>query len=278
VQPSQQESIVHIVDDDLDVSEGLRSLLESVGLKSRVFRSASEFMIADRADGASCLILDVRLPGLSGLELQAELVHRQENLPIIFVTGHGDIPMCVQAMKAGAVAFLTKPFRDQDLLDAVQVALDRSRANREADLRMRDLRELYGALTAREKQVMDLVCAGLMNKQIGSKIGISEVTVKMHRHKVMTKLGAKSLPALVRMADAIKARSFDFDVPPATRGPQKLQSPDDYRRPTRSNRTLPSSYQTGGGSLPYCQCPPTAADVCTRHKSNCAYGPSLDQP
>jgi len=197
-------STVYVVDDDLDVREGLKSLFQSVGLKSEAFGSTADFLTAKLPDEPSCLILDVRLPGLSGLDFQAELVRTQINIPIIFITGHGDIPMSVKAMKGGAVEFLSKPVREQDLLDAVQVALDRSHASRSSGRKVRDLRERYDALSSREQQVMGLVCAGLMNKQAAAEIGISEITVKVHRHNVMKKLGAKSLPDLVRMADMLE--------------------------------------------------------------------------
>ena len=203
--PSQQEaeSIVYVVDDDVDVREGLKSLFQSVGLRSAVFGSTAEFLAVKRPDQASCLVLDVRLPGLSGLDFQTEFVRAQSSIPIIFITGHGDIPMSVKAMKAGAVEFLAKPLREQDLLDAVRVAIERDRVRRENEIKTLDLRERFAALTAREQQIMKLVCAGLMNKQTAAEIGISEITVKVHRHNVMKKLGAKSLPELVRMADSL---------------------------------------------------------------------------
>lgn len=197
------ESIVYVVDDDADVRDGLKSLFQSVGLQTRAFASTAEFLAVNRADQIGCLILDVRLPGLSGLDFQAELAKDPTNIPIIFITGHGDIPMSVKAMKAGAVEFLSKPLREQDLLDAVRIAIDRDRERRKNELKTRDLHERYNALSAREQQVMKLVCAGLMNKQTAAQIGISEITVKVHRHNVMKKLGAKSLPELVRMADVL---------------------------------------------------------------------------
>jgi FixJ family two-component response regulator len=200
---SRADSIVYIVDDDFDVREGLQSLFQSIGIKSRAFSSTSEFLSANLLDAASCLILDVRFPDASGLELQLELDKKQINIPIVFITGHGDIPMTVKAIKGGAVEFLTKPFRDQELLDAVRTALDRDRERRKKDTMAHDLRERYNSLSAREQQVLSLVCAGLMNKQSAAEIGISEITVKVHRHNVMKKLGAKSLPELVRMADAL---------------------------------------------------------------------------
>ena len=201
---SMEGSTVYVVDDDLDVREGLKSLFQSVGLKSEAFGSTADFLTAKLPDEPSCLILDVRLPGLSGLDFQAELVRTQINIPIIFITGHGDIPMTVKAMKGGALEFLSKPLREQDLLDAVQVALDRSHASRSSGQKVRDLRKLYDALSTREQQIMSLVCAGLMNKQAAAEIGIAEVTAKVHRHNLMKKLGAKTLPDLVRMADMLE--------------------------------------------------------------------------
>ena len=203
-QQTKSDSIVYVVDDDLDVREGLKSLLQSVGLRSQAYGSTAEFLTAKLPDEVSCLILDVRLPGLSGLDFQAELARSKTSIPIIFVTGHGDIPMSVKAMKGGAVEFLSKPVREQDLLDAVRIALARDQARRESDSKARGLRDRYNALSAREQQVMGLVCAGLMNKQAAAEIGISEITVKVHRHNVMKKLGAKSLPELVRMADLLE--------------------------------------------------------------------------
>jgi FixJ family two-component response regulator len=201
---SKEGSTVYIVDDDLDVREGLKCLFQSVGLKSEAFESTADFLTTKLPDEPICLILDVRLPGLSGLDFQAELARTQINIPIIFISGHGDIPMSVKAMKGGAVEFLLKPVREQDLLDAVQVALDRSHASGTSGRKVRDLRERYDALSPREQQVMSLVCAGLMNKQAAAEIGITEVTVKVHRHNVMKKLGARTLPDLVRMADKLE--------------------------------------------------------------------------
>ena len=195
---------VYVVDDDLDVREGLKSLFQSVGLKSEAYDSATAFLSAKRSDEVSCLVLDVRLPGLSGLDFQEELARTRTDIPIIFITGHGDIPMTVKAMKGGAVEFLAKPVREQDILDAVRVALDHAVAKREVDAKARNLRERYNSLSTREKQVMDGVCAGLMNKQIAPELGISEITVKVHRHNVMKKLVAKTLPDLVRMADLLE--------------------------------------------------------------------------
>ncbi len=204
-----EEPIVFIVDDDAEVRGGVSALLQSVGLNSESFGSAAEFLRRKERDVVSCLILDVRLPGLGGLEFQAFLAKDDPGIPIIFVTGHGDITMSVRAMKSGAVEFLTKPFREQDLLDAVQVALARDRARREASRRMRGLRERLDTLTTREKEVMVLVTAGLMNKQIAAKLDVSEVTVKVNRHNLMKKLEVRSVAELVRMADLLGIRHND---------------------------------------------------------------------
>jgi RNA polymerase sigma factor (sigma-70 family) len=201
---SKVEQIVYLVDDDADVREGVSALLQSVGLKVVALSSTVEFLTHKRSEEPSCLILDVRLPGLSGLDFQAELAKAQNEIPIIFITGHGDIPMSVKAMKAGAIEFLTKPFREQDILDAVRVALERDRARHELQIQTQSLRSRYDALSDREQQVMRLVCAGLMNKQVAAEIGVSEVTVKVHRHNLMKKLDARSLADLVRMADALR--------------------------------------------------------------------------
>ena len=198
------EPTVYVVDDDQDVREGLKALIESVGLRCQIFESTAEFLRNRRVDDVSCLILDVRLPGLSGLEFQAELSQAQIVTPIIFISGHGDIPMTVKAMKAGAVEFLTKPVREQDLLEAIRVALNRDSARRRENDTLRDLRTRYATLSLREREVMALVCTGLMNKQVAAKMGVSEVTVKVHRHNLMKKLGAKSLAELVRKADSLK--------------------------------------------------------------------------
>src|SRR5262249_49602287 len=191
--------VIFVVDDDPHIRDGLNVLFQSVGLTSRAFSSPSELLRSKLPDDVGCLILDVRMPELSGLDFQAELAKAQIDTPIIFITGHGDIPMTVKAMKAGAIEFLTKPIREQDLLDAVRVALDRDRVRREHELQTQELRTRFDALSAREQEVMGLVCAGLMNKQSAAEIGVSEVTVKVHRHNVMKKLGAKSLADLVRM-------------------------------------------------------------------------------
>jgi FixJ family two-component response regulator len=204
--PSESEPLVFVVDDDAAVRRSLQSLLRSVGLQVAAFSSAPEFLASKLPNVPSCLVLDVRLPGMSGLDFQSELAKANIQVPIVFITGHGDIPMSVRAMKAGAVEFLPKPFRDQDLLDAVQVGLDRDRARREGDVAASKLRADFESLTPREQQVIALVTSGLMNKQIAGKIGVSEITVKVHRGNVMRKMGAKSFADLVRMADALGIR------------------------------------------------------------------------
>jgi FixJ family two-component response regulator len=191
---------VVVVDDDLAVREALASLARSIGLHVKLFPSAHEFLQSPRPESPSCVVLDVRLPGLSGLDLQRQLLEGGLNIPIIFITGHGDIPMSVRAMKAGAVEFLTKPFRDQDLLDAIHVALQRDRDDRAQELKSAQLRQRYGSLTPREQQIMRWVVSGLLNKQIAGEIDTSEITVKVHRAQVMRKMGANSVADLVRMA------------------------------------------------------------------------------
>ena len=199
----ENDAQVFVIDDDAGVRRALETLLRSVGLRVGTFGSAAEFLASPQTEGPSCLVLDVRLPGVSGLDFQAELAKADVRVPIIFITGHGDIPMTVRAMKAGAVEFLAKPFRDQDLLDAVRLGLDRDRLRRESDKAIAGLMSAYRSLTSREQQVMPLVTAGLMNKQIAATIGVSEITVKVHRGNVMRKMGAKSLADLVRMADTL---------------------------------------------------------------------------
>jgi FixJ family two-component response regulator len=202
----QQDAMVFIIDDDEAVREGLAALFRSVGLQVKLFASAAEFRQTSLPDVPSCLVLDIRLPGLGGLEFQADLARANIQIPIIFMTGHGDIPMSVRAMKAGALEFLTKPFRDQDMLDAVQLAIEQDRKQHKDAVATFKLKANFETLSAREQQIMSLVAAGLMNKQIAAEIGVSEVTVKVHRGSVMRKMGAKSIADLVRMSDALRAR------------------------------------------------------------------------
>jgi FixJ family two-component response regulator len=198
------QPVVYVVDDDEAVRQALDSLVRSVGFGVKTFASAKEFLDSERTNGPGCLILDVRLPGLSGLDLQRDLLQADIRIPIIFVTGHGDIPMSVRAMKAGAVEFFTKPFRDQDLLDALRQAIERDRAALGAKQEVDELRHRFVSLTAREREVMKLVASGLLNKQIAAELGNSEVTVKLQRAHVMQKMQAESLADLVRMAEKLK--------------------------------------------------------------------------
>jgi len=203
VKAAEPKQVVFVIDDDIDVREGLQALLQSVSLSCEVFASTKEFLSRKPTNAVSCLVLDVRLPGPSGLDFQSELAKAHMDIPIIFITGHGDIPMTVRAMKAGAVEFLTKPVRDQDLLDAIRVALDRDRLRREKDDRLSELRARFETLSERERTVLSLVTSGMLNKQMAGVMSLSEVTVKVHRHNLMKKLGAKSLPDLVKMAEAL---------------------------------------------------------------------------
>jgi FixJ family two-component response regulator len=198
---NEEQPVVIVVDDDPAIRKGIDRLLRSVGLRVELFESAQEFRQSNRPDAPSCIVLDVRLPGQSGLNLQRDLAAADIRFPVIFITAHGDVPISVRAMKAGAVEFLTKPFHDQDLLDAIEVALEKDRARRAEDKMTAELRERLDTLTARERQVMQLVVTGRLNKQIAAELGISEMTAKIHRGQVFRKMQAASLPDLVRMAD-----------------------------------------------------------------------------
>jgi FixJ family two-component response regulator len=205
---------VVVLDDDAAVRASIEGLLESVGLRAETFATAQEFLSSKRPDGPSCLVLDVRLPGVTGLDVQRKLADAGVHIPIIFITGFGDIPMTVRAMKSGAVEFLTKPFHDQDLLDAIHQALDRDRAMRQQQSELAELQRRWESLTAREREVMGLVVSGLLNKQIAAELRTSEITVKIHRARVMRKMQAESLAHLVRMAVKLPARTH---VPPHTK-------------------------------------------------------------
>ena len=200
---TSEDKIVFVVDDDGDVRAGLKALLDSVEIRCEVFRSTQEFLQRPPTDEPCCLILDVRLPGASGLDLQRVLSDAKINIPIIFISGHADVSMSVKAMQAGAFGFFTKPVREQELLDSIHRALDRDAERRQREKVVKELRARYDTLTAREREVMSMVTAGLLNKQAAGAIGLSEVTIKVHRHNMMKKLGAGSLPELVRMADML---------------------------------------------------------------------------
>jgi len=202
-QSSAGESIVFVVEDDASMRRALSNLFQSVGLQVAAFGAASEMLQSSLPDVASCLVLDVRLPGLSGLDFQTELAKANIHIPIIFMTGHGDIPMSVRAMKGGAVDFLTKPFRDQDMLDAVVTAIEHDRKRRTADRIVADLQALFDTLSTREREVLALVASGLMNKQIAAELGLAEITVKIHRGRIMKKMAARSLADLLRKAEAL---------------------------------------------------------------------------
>jgi FixJ family two-component response regulator len=201
-----REAIVFVIDDDLSMRRALTNLLQSVGLEVEAFGSASELLKNKLPEVASCLVLDIRLPGLSGLDLQTELAKANIHIPIIFITGHGDIPMTVRAMKGGAVDFLTKPFRDQELLDAVMSAIDKDGKRREADKTVANLQALFKTLSSREREVLAFVASGLMNKQIAAELSLAEITVKIYRGHIMKKMHARSLADLIRMTEALGIR------------------------------------------------------------------------
>jgi len=207
VSPATDDPCIYVIDDDQSVRDALSSLFRSVGYRIQLFGSTAEFIQAKRPDVNSCLVLDIRLPGVSGLDLQSHLKREQIAIPIIFMTGHGDIPMSVRAMKAGAIDFLSKPFRDQDMLDAVANALDADRKRRDADQSVSGVRAAFETLTAREREIMKFVTSGLMNKQVAGKLGLSEITVKIHRANVMKKMACQSLADLVRMAELLGLNS-----------------------------------------------------------------------
>jgi len=200
---SEAEPAIFVIDDDPSVRQSLESLIKSVGWRVRTYGSAQEFLGSGHLEAPGCIVLDVRLPGLSGLDLQQALLRAKSHLPVIFITGHGDIPMSVQAMKAGAVEFLPKPFREQDLLDALKLALDRDRITRQQRAELAALRARYDSVTPREQQVMGLLVTGLLNKEIAATLGVSEVTIKVHRSQIMQKMQADSLANLVRMAERL---------------------------------------------------------------------------
>jgi FixJ family two-component response regulator len=203
IQLTEERAVVFVIDDDSSMRLALEDLIRSVGLEVRVFATPQEFLQSERPAAPGCLVLDVRLPGMSGLAFQRELLKEGVTLPVIFITGHGDIPMSVRAMKAGAVEFLTKPFHDQDLLDAIHSAIERDRTGRREATRLAELRQRLATLSDRERQIMTFVVIGRPNKQIAAELGLSEMTVKVHRGQVMRKMLAKSLPDLVRMADRL---------------------------------------------------------------------------
>ena len=203
---NEEQAVVFVIDDDADLRDGLSNLLRTVGLQVRAFASAKDFLESKLPDAPSCLVLDVRLPGVSGLDFQSELIKKNIGLPIVFMSAHGDIPMTVRALKAGAVEFLPKPFHDQSMLDAVHSALEKDRERRKGIGNTSQLRSSFDSLTSREQEIFAYVASGLMNKQIAAEIEVSEITVKVHRASVMRKMGAKSLADLVRMADALGVR------------------------------------------------------------------------
>jgi FixJ family two-component response regulator len=208
-----ERAVVHVIDDDESLRDALDLLLPTVGFEARTYASVQQFLDARARDGLGCIVLDVRLPGISGLDFQSQLAGFGIHLPVILMTGHGDVPMSVRAMKAGAVDFLPKPFRDQEMLDAVSAALARDRERRSQEQAAAGLRARYAELSAREKEVMSLVTAGLLNKQVAGQLGLSEITVKIHRGNAMRKMGAKSLADLVRMAEMLGPRNTGESSP-----------------------------------------------------------------
>jgi FixJ family two-component response regulator len=233
---SSQDPVIFIVDDDVAVRESLHGLFRDVRLQAEVFGSPTELLASKLPDAASCLVLDIRLPGVSGLDFQAQLARANINIPIIFITGYADIPMAVRAMKAGAVDFLTKPFREQDILDAVATAIARDRMRRESEKVASEMRARFATLSAREREVMALVTRGLMNKQVAARTGLAEATVKMHRGQAMRKMGATSLVDLVKMAEILGDKlNSDFCRSPT------IQS---ERRPANATSPTPSSVRT----------------------------------
>jgi FixJ family two-component response regulator len=209
----QRAPLVHIVDDDESLRQALGSLFRSVGTATRTYKSARDFLQAERVDCISCLVLDIRMPGISGLDFQRQLIDMGIRIPVVFLTGHGDIPMSVRGMKAGAVDFLTKPFRDQDMLDAVAAALEKDRARRAQDQDALDLQARFASLSGRERQVMTLVTSGMMNKQVAAELNVSEITVKIHRGSAMRKMSARTLADFVRMASALGLPPGGKDLP-----------------------------------------------------------------
>jgi FixJ family two-component response regulator len=206
--PAPEEPVVLVVEDDETVRRSIESLLRSAGYTSRTFTAAADVLDAELPDAVSCLVVDVRLPRLSGLDLHAELIRRGRRIPVIFMTGHGDIPMSVRAMKAGAIDFLAKPFRDQDLLDAVSTALNEARAQRETEAGLAELRARHASLTMREREVLTGVAAGRLNKQIAGDLGLSEITIKLHRSTLMRKMQARTLAHLLQMVEALERNSL----------------------------------------------------------------------